>query len=161
MMKRKRTKYVGVVVPTEHNEQKSLFQRLEFMMRDNPRLGMAYAIPNGTRTTIRVAKKMKAEGVKSGMPDIHYPVARNGYLSLYIEMKARPYKNTEGKVVSQKLSGNQKRCKAALEREGHLVLMAEGWEEALGIILTYDAGKPTALVTPRPGEVISFDEVGI
>lgn len=147
--KKPKKKYVGVVVPSEHDEQKNFFGRLEFQMRDNPRFGLAYAIPNGTRTTMRVAKKMKAEGVKAGIPDIHYPVARNGFLSLYIEMKSRPYHNDSGKLVRQRLRPEQVAAKKALEREGHLVLMAEGWEEALGIILTYEAGEPTTTVLPR------------
>lgn len=48
-----------------------------------------YAIPNGGLRNIRVAAKLKKEGVQSGVPDLCICRARHGYHGLYIEMKAK------------------------------------------------------------------------
>lgn len=60
-----------------------------------PRL-IIYAVPNGGFRNPREAVKLKAEGVLAGVPDLHIPHARNGYHSLYVEVKS-----AEG-VVSKK-----------------------------------------------------------
>jgi len=140
---RKRNKYVGVVVPSEHQEQAVLFAELERRLVDCPELGLAYAIPNGTRATMRTAKKMKAEGVKKGIPDIHLPVGRDGYLGLYVELKARPYTNEKGRLVRQRPSREQLSWMRLLEEQGYKAEICEGWEQALGAILRYVRSKPT------------------
>lgn len=70
---------------------------------------LIYAIPNGGQRNAIVAAKLKAEGVLAGIPDLHIPVARNGYHGLYIEMK----NGKEGRV-----SQYQKETMSILEREG-------------------------------------------
>ena len=55
--------------------------------RITPELILAHAIPNGGLRNAIVAKKLKAEGVKSGVPDILIPFSRSIYSGLYIEMK--------------------------------------------------------------------------
>lgn len=52
-----------------------------------PILEMVYAIPNGGWRPGRGGAYMKEEGVKAGMPDLHFPVAMRGYNSLYVENK--------------------------------------------------------------------------
>lgn len=47
-----------------------------------------YHIPNGGLRSKREAARMKGQGVRPGVPDLCIPVARRGYHSLYIEMKA-------------------------------------------------------------------------
>lgn len=56
------------IVPTEHQEQVALFQWLEIAAKRDDRLSMAFAIPNGGARHPVVAAKLKAEGVKSGVP---------------------------------------------------------------------------------------------
>ena len=53
-----------------------------------PEVGLLHAIPNGGKRDIATARRMKAEGVVAGIPDLFLPVARKGYHGLYIEMKA-------------------------------------------------------------------------
>ena len=48
---------------------------------------LIYAIPNGGFRTKTTAGLMRAEGVVSGISDLHIPIARHGYHSMYIEMK--------------------------------------------------------------------------
>ena len=45
------------------------------------------AIPNGGKRHLTVAKKLKAEGAKAGVPDLLFPVPNASYASLWIEMK--------------------------------------------------------------------------
>lgn len=52
--------------------------------------GRLFAIPNaGAGSQRGQAGKMKAEGVRSGVPDLCLPVARHGFNGLYIELKAK------------------------------------------------------------------------
>lgn len=46
-----------------------------------------FAVPNGGKRHMAVAKKMKAEGVTSGVPDLCLPVPRNGFHGCWIELK--------------------------------------------------------------------------
>ncbi len=73
--------------PTEHEEQVWFFQKVDKESLEIPELSLLYAIPNGGLRNKIVAMKLKMEGVTSGMPDTHFPIARLGYHSLYIEMK--------------------------------------------------------------------------
>lgn len=52
-----------------------------------PELATLYAIPNGGHRHPAVGGKLKREGVKAGMPDLHLPVPRGAWASLYLEVK--------------------------------------------------------------------------
>lgn len=114
-------------VPTEHWEQTQLFSWAE----DKPELALMYAIPNGGHRDIRVAVKLKEEGVKPGVPDICLPVARGGCHGLYIELKRRKY----GRV-----SPDQLKWIEALIHEGYACAVCCGWEAARDVINGYLEG---------------------
>lgn len=114
-------------VPTEHEEQVMLFKWAS-LRRD---LDVMYAIPNGGHRDIRVAVKLKAEGVKPGVPDICLPVARNGHHGLYIELKRRKY----GRVSEDQLKWIE-----ALMHEGYDCAVCCGWEAARDVINGYLEG---------------------
>ena len=82
----KRT-YNPPTVPLEDAEQRIIFQWAAMETAARPELGLLYAIPNGGKRAIKTAIALKAQGVKSGVPDMCLPVARNGYHGLYIELK--------------------------------------------------------------------------
>ena len=113
---------------TEHQEQVSLFHWAAHMSGKYPELRLMYAIPNGGLRNPVVAKKLKAEGVKAGVPDIFLPAARCGYHGLYIEMK-----RTKG----GKLSAEQAHWMTELLEQGYAVYKAEGWVKAKEIIESY------------------------
>ena len=56
--------------------------------RKYPELKLLYHIPNERKCSQIQGRQLKLQGVKSGVPDLHLPVARGEYLSLYIELKA-------------------------------------------------------------------------
>lgn len=71
----------------EHEHQKAVFEWAGYMLGRFPELHTMHAIPNGGHRDVRVARKLKAEGVKPGVSDICWPCPRGGYHGLYLEMK--------------------------------------------------------------------------
>ena len=84
-------------------------------------------IPNGGLRKKAVAMKLKAEGVKAGIPDLHLPVARGEYHSLYIEMK-------DG---DRPMTKSQKERKPKLEAQGNAVVVCRSFEEAIETVCEY------------------------
>ena len=117
----------------EHQHQKDLFSWAEYMTRAYPALRLLYAVPNGGHRDIRVARRLKAEGVKRGVPDVVLPVARGGYHGLYIEMK-RP---AEPGQTKGRLTDEQRWWIDALTREGYLARCCHGWSDASKLLVDY------------------------
>lgn len=116
---------------TEHDEQSALFQWADTKQTAYPALALMFAIPNGTRTTPGVAKRMKAEGVKKGIPDICLPVARGDYHGMFIEMKM------PGKYPRPE----QREWINNLMEQGYCAIWCWGWERASEMIIDYLEGK--------------------
>lgn len=114
------------VIPTEHDEQCALFAWAAW----KPELHLMHAIPNGGKRDIRTAAKLKAEGVKPGVPDIFLPVAKGGFHGLYIELKRR-----KGGTLSKA----QEAWIRALMAQGYLCAVCHGWEAARAEIERYMA----------------------
>ena len=90
--------------------------------------GLIYAIPNGGQRNVIVAAKLKAEGVLSGVTDLHIPMAKKGYNGLYIELK-------NGKAG--KVSENQKTIMDKLQSEGYRCEVCRSFDEFRKIIDNY------------------------
>ncbi len=60
-----------------------------------PILNLFYAVPNGGFRHVSTAIRLKKTGTIPGIPDMHFPVARYNFHSLYLEFK------TEKGVLSQ------------------------------------------------------------
>lgn len=114
--------------PTEHQEQTALFAWIETMEHTCPDLKSAFAIPNGGHRHIVVAGKLKAEGVRRGVPDVFIPIPANNKHGLWLEMK-----RTKGGSVST----DQRWWLLYLNANGYEVVVAKGWVQAAGYIVDY------------------------
>ena len=121
---------------SEHDEQAALFTWAAYQSNIYPELTLLHAIPNGGKRHIGTAVKMKAEGVRAGVPDVFLPVARGGYHGLYIEMK-------DGK---KRPSEVQMWWLAMLENEGYRAEVAYSCDDAQAVILDY-LSLPDAITT--------------
>ena len=121
-------KKAALPVPTESEEQQALFDWAERLTYLYPELELMYHIPNEGKRSKAYGAKLRKEGLKEGVPDIHLPVARGQYHSLYIEMKRR-----SDSVTSQP----QRRWIRNLKRQGNAAYVCHGWEEAVKVIEEY------------------------
>ena len=112
---------------SESAEQICLFSWAEFEEGKYPELKYMFHVPNGGKRNITTAKRLKAEGVKAGVPDICLPVPRGQYHGLYIELKAGKNTTTE----------NQDRWLEFLKQQGYCTAVCYGWEKASETILRY------------------------
>lgn len=112
---------------SEHEEQVALFRWVRENEAAVPELALLYAVPNGGHRRRAVAVKLKAEGVRPGVPDIHLPVARGGFHGLWIEMK----------VGRNTMTGHQKAFTQRLREQGHRVEVCYGAETAAECIRNY------------------------
>lgn len=118
---------------SEHLIQKAFFQWAEHQRI--PGIELLHAIPNGGARHPAVAGKLKAEGVKPGVPDVSWPVARGGFIGLAIE-----FKNGDGTPTKE-----QRQRIDALQREGWCVAVCWSWEAAARLLQGY-AGMLTVTV---------------
>lgn len=100
-----------------------------------PQLKWMFAVPNGGYRDKRTAGKLKATGVKAGVPDIWLPVPMKWYSGLVIELKIR----------SKKRVGNPY-AGASVEQQDWLLDLSDnrfrtevcyGWEDARDRIIEY------------------------
>lgn len=106
-------------IPTEHAEQVGFIQ---WWRKTFPSL-IIFSIPNGGRRAMSVAKKLKAEGLTPGVPDLYCP-----RLKLWIEMK-----RTKGGSLSEE----QEKMIAYLRRIGDHVIVGLGAEDASRKVLKF------------------------
>lgn len=117
--------------PEEEVEQTCLFRWAAYSLRAHPKLKLLHAIPNGGKRSKSEAARMKAAGVKAGVPDMFLPVARGGSHGLYIELK---------RIKGGRVSAEQLAWMEELTREGYTCAVCHGWEEARKVIQTYLKG---------------------
>ena len=105
--------------PSEHSEQVGLINwfRLQY-----PNV-LIFAIPNGEKRAITVAKRLKAEGVVRGIPDLFIP-----QWNLWVEMK---------RESGGRLSPDQKSMITYLESIGNTVIIGRGAADASKQILEH------------------------
>lgn len=118
---------------SEEIEQISLFQWAAFAENKYPELKLMYHVPNEGKRSAAMGSRLKQAGLKPGVPDIVLPVARGGYIGLYIELKYGKNKVTE----------NQKMWLRDLREQNHLTAVCYGWEQARNLIETYLKLAPT------------------
>ncbi len=107
------------IIPTEHQEQCAVIKYCDW--HHIP----IFAIPNGSSKSIVAAKRFKAEGLRSGVPDLFVPVPTCFNNGLFIEMKRRA-----GGV----LSPEQQQWIDRLSRQGYSCVVCKGSDEAIEAI---------------------------
>lgn len=112
---------------TEHGHQAALFCFAAANIKQYPDLRYLFAIPNGGQRNAATGARLKAEGVKAGVPDIMLPRPNRNYHGLFLEMKV-------GKNVQ---STEQKDYFFYLQRNGYWCDICYSWTEARDIILEY------------------------
>jgi hypothetical protein len=127
--------------PTEHSEQAAFIQYCERNLSHLPELAWLYATPNGGKRNLQVAIKLKAEGVKAGVPDLCLPVPRQKpsggvYHGLYMETKVKPNKPTP----------EQRAWLAFLEAQGYAAAVCYGYDGLVETVIWYLALPPMAHV---------------
>lgn len=117
--------------PSEHQEQVSVFREAAIRAQTDPRWSMLFAIPNGGKRSIGVAVKMKAEGVRAGVPDMFLPIPVGAYCGMFIELKKRQ---------GGQISSAQRAFLANLDSR-YRAVVANGAEQAIDKILAYLEGR--------------------
>lgn len=119
--------------PTEATEQTWLFHwAIDMQYLKWPELELMHHIPNGGSRNRVEAARLKAQGVKAGIPDIFLPVSRNGWHGLYIEMKRQ-----HGGILSEE----QKDKIPKLRAQGYCVEVCKGFQQAADVIEAYMEGR--------------------
>ena len=93
------------------------------MLRGYP----VYHIPNGGSRNKLEAANLKRQGVRAGVPDLCFPVARWGYHGMYIEMKYGRNGTTQAQAEWLKL----------LTENGYIARVCYGFDEARALIDWY------------------------
>lgn len=117
----------------EHLEQVVVFNWCRANAhRWNGVTGWIYAVPNGGNRHIAVAAKLKAEGVRSGVPDLVLPASVGSYHGAYLEMK---------KIKGGSVSKNQRLWLDYLRQNGFATGVANGSREAIDWLTRYLNGE--------------------
>lgn len=125
------------LVPLEHVEQVRVINACKYLKLSSgvSVYDLVFAVPNGgTRSKRRgvslEAVRLKAEGVKSGVPDLAIMLPNAHYHGLFIEMKRT------SKSLS-KVSSEQKGWQQKLTKQGYLSVICYGADEAIQVIKDY------------------------
>lgn len=119
-------------MPTEHSEQCAVIAWADLQPYDNEhKIGaFLFAIPNGGQRNKITAARLKAEGVRAGVPDLFLAIPRAPYSGLFIEMKRT-------KKSLSKVSKEQRDKQALFSQIGYDVATCYGAEEAIKTIKAY------------------------
>jgi hypothetical protein len=121
-------------VPTEHQEQAEVVTWAELNRTRWPELALLFAVPNaggfqgGFKSNVVRVMRLRAQGVKAGVPDLCLPVPRQGKHGLYIEMK---------RLRGGTVSAEQRAWHIALRDVGHRVEVCRGASAAIEVLTDY------------------------
>ena len=116
---------------SQHQQQVIKWTQQAHIRKKYPELKLLYHIPNERKCSQIQGRMLKLQGVKSGVPDLHLPVAKSGYHGLFIEMKAEKGKTSE----------NQNWWITELEAQGNKCAVCHGYEEAIRFLEDYLCGQ--------------------
>ena len=125
-------KRITVQCPTEEVEQIQLFEWARWAAGKYPELEDMHHIPNGGGRSKSEAGRLKAMGVKRGVPDIFLPCPRGKYHGMYIELK----RLHGGRVEKEQQAFLDRRSAA-----GYYCVVCRGMEAARDEIVSYLEGR--------------------
>lgn len=124
-------------IRTEHGEQCAVIDWCRRKEGQHPELALIFAIPNGAALTSVTdargrryspqAEKLKAEGMRAGVPDLFLPIPWQIYHGLFIEMKL-----PDGVVSKEQIA-----FMAEMNRLCYLALVCHSADEAIEAIKAY------------------------
>ena len=100
---------------------------IDLMIHRFPELRCCHHVPNGGQRSAATAGRLKAEGVRPGVPDVHLPVPHGGYCGLWIELKVGRNRTTPA----------QDEMIDRLRAYGNRVEVCYGWIAAWDVLLEY------------------------
>ena len=120
---------------SETGEQQALFcwSALPEIRQAYPDLKWLFAVPNGGFRHKVVASRLRAEGVKRGVPDIWLPVKRDKWSGLIIELK----KISKKKDYKIKPTPEQNEWLNYLATQDFGTMVCHGWEHARDALIQY------------------------
>lgn len=125
--------------------REALFEYASLNYTPRPELKFMFAIPNGGVRDGITAGKLKAEGVKPGVPDVFLPVVAGWfkyhapdqvYYGLFLEFK-KPSLKPKSDTALGGVKSAQSDYHAFLERQGYLVCVVYSWLEAREMVMRY------------------------
>ena len=112
---------------SEHAEAAMFMRAVRAAETQWPELRFLFHTPNGGHRARLTAAKLKAEGVRPGVPDYLLPVQRGEHVGLAIELK----------TAKGRTSPEQREWLAHLTQEGWMATVARGWEQAWDVTRDY------------------------
>lgn len=112
---------------SEDTEQMAVMDWVRWNMRRYPELELLHHIPNGGSRNAAEGRKLKAMGVKAGVPDLHLPVPKADYCGLYIELKYE-----DGRIQD-----SQKDFLRTAARYGNYCVVCYGADAAIAVLEDY------------------------
>ena len=101
---------IAAPIPYEHDIQAAFVRICRLHENIYPALRLMFAVPNGQKRDIRIARILQAEGARPGVPDIILPAARHGHHGFAIEFKRPGEKPTKTQI------------------DYHALMIFEGWK---------------------------------
>lgn len=127
---------------TESFHQAALFKWRDTQVNRWPELEWMHHIANGgsrgddARSRAIRGAQMKAQGVKTGIPDVFLPVKRGACSGLYIELKKPSLKpvraDSKGGVSEEQATFGK-----FAQTQGFLWVVCYSWEDAASVIVNY------------------------
>lgn len=121
--------HAGITV-SERDIHKAVMAECNHRAVDDPVWGLIFHPANGELRHPGVAGILKAMGVKPGVPDLIWPIARQGFNGMGLELKRK----------GGKLTDHQKRWAEMLGMENWYVAIAYSYEEAIKVLDWYYKG---------------------